>query len=178
MPVQMEKGLSRAFYARPWFIVRFGIWVCTCIVFVNSLTYCALHLLRLDPFLAPMLDKYNIQHAYLVVTAFGLFLFSLFLIQYRKIVVTLDENNGIELRIGHRRKHVAWSEVAAFKYRFSKHIPHALYVLGKDDGSFVVTPILVIPTFVECRLIARFLEEMGIPKERRRCFVKIWNCHQ
>jgi len=121
-----------------------------------------------------MLEKHNIEHEYMIVTALGLFSLPLFLVSYRRLVVTLDENNGIELRIGHRRKHVAWSEVASFKYVFSKYIPHALYVFGGDEGSFFVTPILVIPPFVECSLIAQSLEEMGIPKGQRKCCVSIW----
>jgi hypothetical protein len=113
-----------------------------------------------------MLQKQIIGYCYLLFCLLGFFLLPYFWVSYRDLVVTLDEKNGIDLRIGRRRRQVPWKEVASFNYRSSKYVPHSLYVLGEEDGGgLITTPILLIPPFVDCTMIAKCLEEIGIPKE-------------
>jgi len=122
-----------------------------------------------------MLQKQVIGYCFVLFTLLGFCLLPYYWVSYRKLVVTLDEKNGIELRNGRRRRRVSWNEVTSFKCRCSKYTPIPLYVLGEDNGKLFVTPALVIRPFVDCLLIAQVLEEMGIPKESRRCFVNVWN---
>ncbi len=158
---------------------RLFIWLCAylgvCLVIMSPCLYCAGYLLRLDPFIAPLLGNRIMGFCSVACPLTTILIMIPYLwVCFRRLVVTLDKEQGIEIGTGRRHRQVPLTEVASFKYRPSKYRPTPLYLLRAGDGKLWTTPVLVIPPVVDCEMIARLLEEMGVPREEKPQLIRIW----
>jgi hypothetical protein len=175
MTLQVERGLSRVFYARPWLIIRFCLWLYCYLLTMSTFFYGAAYVLRLDPFLAPLLQEKTLACCCVLFPLIAILMIPCLWVSYRRLVVILDETKGIEVRNGHRRRQIPWGEVTSYKSRVSNCRPSYLFLLNNEDCGLFATPMLVIQPFVDCVAIGRSLQDMGISRERRRRYIAFWN---
>ncbi len=179
MELHLAESSPRSFPIKPRLLLRFCLWMYVRLLIMSPFLYGAFLLLRLDPYLVPLLPVKTMEYTCILgppLTAIFMFLYLWFCV--KNITVSLDETHGIELKAGRRRRQIPWSAVTSYGCRLLESPTYALYLFDDEDSGWFATPILVIPPFVDCAKIAQLLEGRGIPKERRGRLIRYWKYHE